>query len=171
MAALLASASNGVASSLRLLGEVYAGTDGPAPAFSEGARSLLRGNVTGVGVAEFNDRGFVVTTVEGQGVSVGETLTGDRAEVARRAREAKNVVSGFVNDGAAGRPTFVLAFGRDDGRVVVFEESATDPTTPVTSTPDSPFYELNLALYRGTYSDAGRTAVHDDLPAALLGHG
>ena len=79
---------------------------------------------------------------------VGKSLTGDRALVARRALEAKNVVSGFVNDDASGHQTFVLALGRDDGKVVVYEESATDPTTPATSTPDSPFYELNIALYR-----------------------
>ena len=68
VAALLASASNGVASSLQLLGEVYAaGRNGPDPAFSEGARSLLRGNVTGIGVAELDNSGFVVKTAEGQG--------------------------------------------------------------------------------------------------------
>jgi signal transduction histidine kinase/CheY-like chemotaxis protein len=80
---------------------------------------------------------------------VGEPLTGARARLARRAGAAKNMVAAMVNDPSTGRATLVLAWGRDDG-LVVYEESALDPSRPVPSTADSPFRELDVALYQST---------------------
>jgi signal transduction histidine kinase/ActR/RegA family two-component response regulator len=147
VAALLTSSTDSLGSTLRLLGEAYAARRAPGPGFTSSARSLVKGGVTGVGVAEKTGSDLVVRAVEGSGPGVGQPLTSQRGQLARRALEAKDLVSALVKDPASARTTLVLAVGRDDG-LVVFEESPVDPTRPVPSTANSPFRELNVVLYR-----------------------
>jgi signal transduction histidine kinase/CheY-like chemotaxis protein len=147
VAALLSTATVNVGTELRLLGEVYAALRAPGPGFTAGARSLAKGGVTGVGVAENQGGELVVRAAEGSGARVGERLTGVRAQLARRALDARDLVSVLARDGASGRTTLVLALGRDDG-VVIYDETPVDPTGTVPSTGNSPYRELNVVLYR-----------------------
>lgn len=150
VAALLSITTNQLESSLRLLGEAYAGRGEAGPAFSASARSLLTGSVTGIGVAEVDGDDVIVRAAEGTGAVVGETLPADQADLVRRALEAGDLVTALVASPEGGR-TLILALGRDDGRVI-FEYSVL-PAGPLPSTADSPFRELNAALYRTPTAD------------------
>jgi signal transduction histidine kinase/CheY-like chemotaxis protein len=147
VAALLTNATTSASSKLGLLGETYAGLQAPGPGFTAAARSLVAGGVTGVGVAETAGGDVVVRAIEGSGAAVGEQLTGARARLVRRAGAAKNLVAAMVKDPSSGRASLVLALGREDG-LVIYQESALDPGRPVPSTANSPFRELNVALYQ-----------------------
>ncbi|MCU1449134.1 MAG: hypothetical protein JWP02_1304, partial [Acidimicrobiales bacterium] len=147
--ALVSSSIGSLKSTLGLLGESYAGLRAPGPGFTAGARSLVTGGVTGVGVAEEQGGAVVVRGMQGGGAGVGEPLTGERARVARRALDAKDMVTALVPKQGSTPATLVLALGRTDG-LVVYEETPVDPTRPVPSTADSPYRELNVVFYRST---------------------
>ncbi len=157
VAAILTSSTNGIASTLRLLGEVYAARGEAGPGFVASARSLLEGSVSAISVAENVDGGFVVRAIEGTGGVVGDRLEGDRAALADRALEAKNLVSALIADPSGGS-LLVLALGREDG-LVIFQENSVDPTTPVPSTADSPFRALDIALYRSPTADPSQLLI------------
>jgi signal transduction histidine kinase/CheY-like chemotaxis protein len=149
VAALLTNATTSVNSTLGVLGAAYAGLGAPGPGFTAAAQSLVTGGVTGVGVAETIGGDVVARATAGRGAGAGEQLTGARADLVRRASAARNMVAAMVKDPASGSTSLVLARGRDDG-LVVYEESALDPTRPVPSTANSPFRELNVALYQSS---------------------
>jgi len=153
VAALLTSATYSTASTLGLLGEAYAARHAAGTTFTATARSLLKANVVGIGVAEV-DGGHVVVRV-GLGTSpvVRTSLGGERAVLARRALDAPGLVSTLVKDTAAHRFTLILALARQ-GRTVVWQESTIDPSRPAARTAGSPYRELDVRLYRSP--DAGR---------------
>jgi signal transduction histidine kinase/CheY-like chemotaxis protein len=157
VAAILASSTNSASASLSLVGEVYASRGSSGPGFVASARSLLQGSVTAIGVAEVDGGEAVVRAVEGSGVVVGDRLVDERAALAQRALATQNLVSALVPS-ASGGSSLIVAFGRDDG-LVVFEESAVNPKTPVPSTANSPFRELDVALYRSSTADPSQLLI------------
>jgi signal transduction histidine kinase len=157
VAAILSSSVNGIASGLELLGEAYAGRGESGPAFVASARSLLKGSVTGIGVAEDTGTLAVVRAFEGTGHRVDDVLDGTRSDLVLRARAANGMVSALIPSTSA-ESIFVVALGRDDG-LVVFQESTISPSQPADSTDDSPFRNLNVALYRSADEDPANRVV------------
>ena len=163
VAAILASSVNGIATGLGLLGEVYAERGESGPAFVATARSLLQANVTGIGVVEDTGSDAIVRAFEGTGHRVDDVLDGAWADLVLRARAAKGMVSALISS-TSGGSLFVIALGRDDGLVVV-QESTINPSVPAASTDDSPFRNLNVALYRSADEDpANRVVTTSDDP-------
>ncbi len=170
MATLLTSAIGGVQSSLSLLGTTYAGRGTAGVAYDAAAKSLVSGGVVGVGVADVVGSDLVVQAAEGSVPPAGSVLTLAHADVARRALEAKGLVSVLSKDATTGRTLFILAFGRDDG-TVVYEDSIVDPSNPAPRTPGSPYEEIDLALYRSPTKSADQlvltTAKHQSFPGTV----
>jgi signal transduction histidine kinase/ActR/RegA family two-component response regulator len=144
--ALLTNSTDSLKISLGLLGQTYASDRGADAGFTASARSLLKGGVTTVGVAEVADNSVVVRSTTGRPLSDGTRLTGARTALARRAVQTKDLVSTLVKDPVSGHQSLMIALGRADG-VVIFEDSPVDPTRVVPSTPDSPYRELNVVVY------------------------
>ncbi len=147
VAALLTSATSSTAGTLGLLGEAYAARRAAGVTFTAVARSLVKANVVGVGVAEVAGGNLVVRAGLGASPAEGARLAGVRAELARRALRTPGMVSALVADAATGRFTLVLALARW-GRTVVWQDSAVDPSRPAARTPGSPYRELDVVLYR-----------------------
>ncbi|MDQ1447808.1 MAG: hypothetical protein QOC79_779 [Actinomycetota bacterium] len=144
--ALLTSSTDSLETSLGLLGQSYASDRRADAGFTASARSLLKGGVTTVGVAEVAENSVVVRSTTGQPLAGGTRLTGARAALARRAAQTKDLVSTLVKDPVSGHQSLMIALGRADG-VVIFEDSPVDPTRVVPSTPNSPYRELNVVVY------------------------
>lgn len=168
VAALLASSTNGIQSTMELLGEVYVGGRADNSGFTAATRSLVKGGVTNVGVAEIVGDDVIIRSAEGAGDEDGELIVGERAALARRAVEAKGLVSALITDSSTGRTTFVLALGRPDG-FVVYQQSIVDPSQPLPSTADSPFRNLDVALYRGPTATAGDLLVTTNVDLDVAG--
>jgi signal transduction histidine kinase/CheY-like chemotaxis protein len=147
VATLLTGATVTVANTLGLLGEAYAARRMAGTTFTATARSVLKANVVGVGVAEPDGKQLVVRAGLGTAPAQRTALVGGRADVVGRAVRAPGLVSGLVRDAAAGQLRLVLALARQ-GRTVVWQESAIDPGGPVARTPGSPYRELDVVLYR-----------------------
>src|ERR1700704_3801468 len=123
--ALLANATGSAKTSLGLLSETYAAGGVGDGGLRAGARSLAKGGVTTVGIAQTDGDRVVVRAEEGTQHN-DTTLTGARAELMRRAARAKDLASAIIKDAKTGRSSLVLAVGRADG-IVAFEESVFDP--------------------------------------------
>jgi signal transduction histidine kinase/CheY-like chemotaxis protein len=147
--AALLSTSNSLATSMRLIGDVYASDGAPSAAFGAGARSLVTGNVTGVGIARIEGDQVVLVAYEGSGASSGDVLTGPREALVRHALEVDGLTSTLIR--AEPLSTLVLALARADSSVVVEETMLGND--PIPSTPESPFRELDAALYRSATAD------------------
>jgi len=147
VAALLTNSTDSIRTGLELLGETYVGRGERGPGFTAAARSLLEGGVLLVGVVEVVGDALEFGAAEGTGVADGDALSGERADVVRRAADEVDLVSSLVDSDEVTGRSLVLALGRDDG-LVVYQETAVDPATPVPSAPDTPFRDLDLALYR-----------------------
>ena len=152
------STSSMLAASLQLIGEAYA-ADPSGQSFSATAGTLISAQVTTVGVAELVGDQAIARAVEGTGASVGSPIAGKTGELIRNASEVDGLTS-MLLPGDDVR-TLVVALGRPDN-TVVFQESLIG-VDPITVTEDSPFYELDAALYRGTSADS------DDLLLATTG--
>ena len=167
--AILTSATNSLASSLRLLGETYGdervrrtNVDDPGLAFLAAAETLVVGGTTAVGIAEIEERRVVVRAAVGVGLAVGDVLTGARAELAQRALAVDGLASTLIPRNKSS--VFVIAIGRPDG-LVVFQESVMLRQITA-STPDGPFRSLAAVLYRTPQPDPDNLliATTDELP-------
>jgi len=165
VAAVLSSATNNISSPLGLLGDAYQALPGPGPGFTAAARSTLKSGVTGVGVAEAEGSHMVLRASEGSVPPIGTPLDGAAEQLAFRALNEKNVVTALMRPRGSKTATVMLAAGRDDG-LVVFTQSVTQPTRAVPATEDSPFHELNAALYQSPVlrSDKLLLTTTTDLP-------
>ena len=154
VSALLTNAFSSVESSLRVLGNVGASLN-PAAArvFTYTATPLVQGGTTTIGVADEFEGQFTVVAQVGDGPAVGAFLQADRAALATRALAADKMVSAIVADGGATH--LILALGVGPDRSVIYQESILDPTTPVPSSPSSPFHELRVVLYASSRPDPG----------------
>jgi len=158
VAALLANAFGSVESSLGILGTLGASPDPAAtPLFAETAEALLRGGTVVVGVASSGPDGFVVVNAVGDGTAPGQPLGGDRSALAARALTVGRLVSALLVDQEGTRLVFAVPV--DSNHAVAYQESIISPTTPVPSTPESPFRELRVALYASTQPDPSQLVV------------
>lgn len=152
VAAVVGSAFTGIQSSLQLLGTIARSDQDHPQLFADGARSVTSTGTQGWLVVTKRGTGLRVTAAAGNAPAVGQTISGDRAQLARRALSSKGLISGLVRDGAKIR--LVLALGQAAGPgTVVWQESAISPTTPVQSTPTSPWHSLDIALYLSARAD------------------
>ena len=147
VAAVLLSATRSSGTTLGLLGDAYQALQAPGPGFTAAARSALKSGVSGIGVAALDGSQVVARAAEGDAPPVGTQLTGAREQLVRRALQEQNVVTALLRDPGSKLATILVALGRPDG-LVVYSQSVTQPTRPVPSTADSPFRELNVALYQ-----------------------
>jgi signal transduction histidine kinase/CheY-like chemotaxis protein len=155
--ALLTNAISQTVTSLRLLAVAYGSSKEPGPAFVVAGQTLVRGNVTGVGVA----RVAAAEVVSGGGAGTipadGAKLEGGRADVLRRALAAGDLATGLVQDPGAADSRLILAVGA--AGVVVYEETRVDPRHPSPRPPTSAFFELQVALYRSPDPDPAQLVV------------
>ncbi|HEY3672221.1 MAG TPA: histidine kinase dimerization/phospho-acceptor domain-containing protein, partial [Acidimicrobiia bacterium] len=165
VAALLSGSTNNVPATLTLLGDAYQALGAAGPGFTAAARSALQSGLEGVAVARSDGSQMVVLASEGGTAPVGAVLSGAHGRVARRADDRKQLVSTLIFDSASRRPTLVLALGRADG-LVVYEQTTLDPSRPLPSSADSPFRELNVALYQSAKVQPDKLVVTttSDLP-------
>jgi PAS domain S-box-containing protein len=154
VSALVTNSFGSFESSLRVLGSVGASHHLAAnQLFKETATPLVKAQAATIGVAAKRGTGFRVVTLVGDGPATGRSLQSDRAALAARALAAGKLVSALVVDKDETR--LVLALPVGSSRSVVYQESAIDPTTPVPSTPGSPFHELRVVLYASSRADPG----------------
>jgi signal transduction histidine kinase/CheY-like chemotaxis protein len=116
------------------------------------AASTLQG--TEVVVAEKKGDAFTILARSGKGsTTVGGTVPADTAAVSERAlTTAKGMVTGILDSGSERRIVLALAVSTKDG-VVAYTDSPLGGTTAAPTDPDSPYRELNVAVYAGTTQD------------------
>jgi hypothetical protein len=154
-------------SSLRVLGRIGTSSN-PAAAdlFSESASRLVEGNTETLGIAVERSDGFEIVAAVGDGPRAGDVLDGARGTLAARALDAGKLVSDLVVDDAGTR--LIIARPTGGTRTVAYEEISVDADWPVPSTPDSPFWQLRMALYAGHEIDPARlvSTTETELPLA-----
>ena len=160
--AALLSTSTSLSASMQLVGEVYASRGQGGRAFTAGARTLLSPSVVAVAVTQLVDGKVVVKATEGNGYVTGQVLTGPRAALARRVLGSKTLGSELLR--GEQMSTFVAALGRKDGLIVL--QDSLIASKPAPSSSDSPFHELDAALYRTTTPDPANLLIGttDKLP-------
>jgi signal transduction histidine kinase/ActR/RegA family two-component response regulator len=83
---------------------------------------------------------------------VGSAITAEQAEVARRALAGKDMVSGFFGTGKQRRIILALAAPNDAHTVAFVEYPLAGPSETPTD-PNSPYRELDVAVYGGNVRD------------------
>ena len=149
--ALLSTSFSPLTSTLPLLGAVSSAN----PQFFDGvAKSVAQNGHGSIGIATSTGGAFAVSVAAGDGPVVGDQLTGDRAALATRALTASGLVSSVFDQSGQRRLAFALAIGTSHD-TVIYEEFAFDQTA-VTRTENSPFSELEGAVYASTTADSSR---------------
>ena len=137
VAAVLGSAYTGTQTSLQLLGEIARSDQSDPQSFADAARAVTTTGAQGWLVTTQSGTSVRVTAAAGNGLVVGQALSGDQGTLARRALAAKGLVSGLLRDGGTVRLAFALGGAAGPG-TVVWQESAISPTTPAPTGPTSP---------------------------------
>jgi len=113
--------------------------------------STLNGGV--VVAAKEHGSSLVVVARTGTGAAaIGSPITADQAEVARRALAAKDLVTGFFGSGKQRHLILALKAPNDAHTVALMEFPLAGPTQS-SSDPDSPYLELDVAIYGGNVRD------------------
>ena len=113
--------------------------------------STLNGAV--VVTAQESGSSLVVIARTGTGAAeVGSPITPEQAEIARRALANDDMVSGFYGSGKQRHIVLALKAPNDDHTVVFMDFVLTGPTDTPTD-PDSPYRELDAAIYGGNVRD------------------
>lgn len=170
VAALLSNSIDSVESFLRVLGPIGADPDAAGQGlFQRSAAPLVEGGTTSIGVAVEGPEGFEVVAAVGHGPEVGEVLSGERAALASRAvaLEEPELVSTLFQDDSGG--TLVLARAVPGTNAVAYRDSAEDPSQPASSTPESPFRAMRVALYASPDADPDRLLVTTESEVPLPG--
>jgi signal transduction histidine kinase len=167
VAAVLGSAYTGTQTSLQLLGEIARSDQSDPQSFADAARAVTTTGAQGWLVTTQSGTSVRVTAAAGNGLVVGQALSGDQGTLARRALAAKGLVSGLLRDGGTVRLAFALGGAAGPG-TVVWQESAISPTTPAPTGPTSPWGSLNVAIYLSDRPDPSALVVTSakDLPVA-----
>lgn len=143
--ALLTSSIGSVGSSLETVGSVYATTRSQT-IFEQSARPLT-GQGTGAVAIAGRDRGqFVVRAAAGRQLANNDVLGGQQATLLTRAGAAKGLVSTIVSGASPSDRRLAFAIALTDG-LVAYEETPLGPARPIQSTANSPFDELQGAIY------------------------
>jgi signal transduction histidine kinase/ActR/RegA family two-component response regulator len=165
LSALLASATNDARTTLRGAGAA-AVADGQSDLFlTLAVPSTLNG--AQVVVARQHGDSFTTIAQTGTGApAVGEPISADATEVARRALTSKDMVTGVIGTSSARRIILAMA-APGDPKAVIFLNSALGPARAAPTDPNSPYRELNVALYAGTTQQADKLVlVSGDTPEA-----
>jgi signal transduction histidine kinase len=157
VAALVGSAFTGVQSSLLLLGAIARSDQGHPQLFTDAARSVATTSTQALVITQ-RGTSLRVTASAASGPAGGQAISGDRAQLARRALSATGLVSGLVRDGHSVRLAFALGQAAGPG-TVVWQESVISPTTPVQSTSTSPWRSLDIAVYLSARPDPSALVV------------
>jgi signal transduction histidine kinase len=167
VAAVVGSAFANAQSSLQLLGEIARSDQGHPQLFADAARAVTTTSTQAWLVTTQSGTGLRVTAAAGNGPAAGQAVSGDQGQLARRALSAKGLVSGLVRDGRTLRVAFALGEAAGPG-TVVWQESTISPTTPVRSSPTSPWRSLDIAIYLSDRPDPSALVVTTtkDLPLA-----
>jgi signal transduction histidine kinase/ActR/RegA family two-component response regulator len=167
-AAVVGSAFTGIQSSLLLLGGIARTDKGHSQLFAGAARSVTTTSSQAWLVVTRKDTGMRVTAAAGHAPAVGQAISGDLGRLAHRALTTKGLVSGLVRDGATLRLVFALGQAAGPGTVVA-QETAISPTTPISSSPTSPWRNLTLALYLSDHPGPSTLVVTTTKDAPLTG--
>ena len=139
---------------LRAAGTV-AVSDPSSPLFA----TLVAGSTaTGAEAVVAEPRGDDFTTIAEAGngtTAVGTAIATETAAVARRAMTSEGMVTGLIATNGSRRLILALAIPGDP-QVVAYIDSPLGPSTSVPTEPDSPYRELNAALYVGDVADPDR---------------
>jgi len=166
--ALLSNSFGSLTSQLRVLGSVGASTDEAATEiFNETAGALIRPGTVTIGVAAPQGDGFVVVNAVGEGSVAGDPLDADTASLALRALSAGDMVTSIVT-GDQG-PRLILGLPAGSSGSVSYQVSMINPTTPVPSTPDSPYQELRVALYASSEPDPAQLVLSTEPGGTVSG--
>jgi signal transduction histidine kinase/CheY-like chemotaxis protein len=166
--ALLSNSFGSLTSQLRVLGNVGASTEeAAAEIFNETAGALIRPGTMTIGVATPEVEGFVVVNAVGEDTKVGDVLDDDTASLAQRALTAGALVTSIVT-GDEGT-LLILALPVGSSESVAYQVSIINPTTPVPSTPDSPYYELRVALYASSEPDLAQLVLSTEPELTVTG--
>lgn len=129
------------------------------------ARSIIQG---GEAVAARQD-GELFTTIARAGTgpsTVGAPISAETAEVAGRALETKTMASGIFGT-SEGRRIVVALPAPGDASVVTYLDRPLGPPTSAPSDPDSPYRDLDVALYADRHQDPDNLVlVSGDIPEA-----
>jgi signal transduction histidine kinase/ActR/RegA family two-component response regulator len=123
--------------------------------FGRAARPLLTSGVIALGVVEQRGGALRVAAAGGTGPRAGEVLRGQRAALFERAFATSKLVATVVSD-AGGKRIVVAKRGL---KFVAYEETPVDPTRPIPAAPDSPFNDVNVALYASARPDPAQLAL------------
>jgi signal transduction histidine kinase len=149
--ALLSASFSPLTSTMPLLGAVSTANpqlfDGVAKSFTQSGHGAM-------GIAAASGGGFAVSVAAGDGPDVGAQLVGERATLATRALAASGLVSSVFEQNGQRRLAFALAIGTSHDSVL-YEEFAFDQAM-LTRTGDSPFSELDGAVYASSSADPDR---------------
>ena len=138
---------------LNLIGTVARVTGSSPERFASVAGGSER-NVAGVALVRATPEGLVVELAAGPGLTVGETLTGPRADAVRRALEVQAVVSTpVIAEGEQTSVGFALGPPAAPAGTVVYRETVVRPGTPSATTESAPFSELDGWLYASPQPD------------------
>jgi signal transduction histidine kinase/ActR/RegA family two-component response regulator len=145
---LLSTAISGLSTTLNGAGAVAA-ADGQSELFTKLTfTSTLNGSE--VVVVRRQGDGFLTIASAGKGSpAVGEPIPAEAAEVTGRALTSKGMVTGIFADAGGRRLMLALAVTGSPGSVAYIDTLLSGPVE-VPTDPDSPYRELNAALYVGT---------------------
>jgi signal transduction histidine kinase/ActR/RegA family two-component response regulator len=148
---LLTTAINSAESTLRGAGEAAVATDGKDLFTSLSLSSTLSG---GQVVAVRQDGASFVTLASiGTGApSVGSSITDGATDIVRRALANEKMVTG-ITKANGGRHVLLALRVRSDPHAVAYIDSPVGETSAAPTDPDSPYRELNAAVYNGTSQD------------------
>jgi len=166
--AYLTSAIGSVGQQLGTVGAVYE-TDGSGRAFQATTQALNttgRGDVAVIGTA---DGKTVVRAASGQTLKAGAVVTGDRAALVERATTAKGFVGTVVNGASPSDRSLAFAQAMPGGNVV-YSETPIGPVRASDNSPNSPFNELQGAIYAGEKATPDQILSTTTVDLPMKGH-
>jgi len=154
LAAFLTSATTQTLSTLTAAGEAVS-VDGPnTRLFTALTAPLVKTGAT-VAVAQPSGTNFVAVAVTGTFATVGQPVSAVQERLIQRAKSANGMVFNIAAVGDANHFIEAIKVPGPTLTVVMLENVLPKPR-PIPSTKDSPYRELNVALYAGTKQDPSR---------------
>jgi signal transduction histidine kinase/CheY-like chemotaxis protein len=160
----LTSTFTSIKPSLSVLGATYA-VDPDHSVAKTLTQQFAAGSKNTTAIITDDDGRLVARVAGGPGIAANQRLTGVRAALARRAINADDLVSDIVARSDDGGTTLAFAVPLPTG-IVVYQEVNLTARQLTRSSPDSPFGELEGAVYVGTTADPEHLffATAKDLP-------
>jgi signal transduction histidine kinase/ActR/RegA family two-component response regulator len=151
---LLSTAVNDARTTLRGAGAAAA-ADGQSDLFATLVASSVANGAEVVAARQEGDTFSAIARAGTGSAEVGTPISADAAEVARRALANKDMVSGIVVTATGKRIVLAIAVPGRAG-TVAYSDSPLPGASAAPTDPDSPYRELDVALYAGSVQDEGR---------------